>query len=47
MRYFLDMSEAEIAEAANVPEGTIKWRLHAARNRLRKLLSFSFEKEEF
>ena len=42
MRYFLDMSEAEIAEAANVPEGTIKWRLHAARNRLRKLLSFSF-----
>jgi RNA polymerase sigma-70 factor (ECF subfamily) len=47
MRYFLEMSDAEIAEVANVPEGTIKWRLYAARNRLRKLLSFSAEKEEF
>jgi RNA polymerase sigma-70 factor, ECF subfamily len=47
MRYYLEMSEAEIAGAANVPEGTIKWRLHEARKRLRKLLSFSTEKEEF
>jgi RNA polymerase sigma-70 factor, ECF subfamily len=46
MRYYLDMSEAEIAEATRVPEGTIKWRLHSARTRLRKLLSFSSEKEE-
>lgn len=46
MRYFLEMSEAEIAETARIPRGTIKWRLHAARRRLRSLLSFSQEKEE-
>ncbi|MBX3063521.1 MAG: RNA polymerase sigma factor [Anaerolineae bacterium] len=36
--YFLDMSEAEIAKQADAPQGTIKWRLHAARKRLRELL---------
>jgi RNA polymerase sigma-70 factor (ECF subfamily) len=46
MRYYLEMSEAEIADATKVPKGTIKWRLHVARERLRKFLSFSMDKEE-
>jgi RNA polymerase sigma-70 factor, ECF subfamily len=46
MRYYLEMSEAEIAEASKVPKGTIKWRLHVARERLRKFLSLSMDKEE-
>lgn len=40
MRYFLDMSPTEIAEANDEPDGTIKWRLHTARNRLRGILSW-------
>jgi RNA polymerase sigma-70 factor (ECF subfamily) len=46
MRYYLEMSEAEMAVTANVPRGTIKWRLHTARERLRKFLSFSVDKEK-
>lgn len=37
-RYYLGMSEAEMAGAENSPPGTIKWRLHAARRRLSELL---------
>ncbi len=37
-RYYLDMSEAEMAESDASPPGTIKWRLYAARKRLSKLL---------
>ena len=37
-RYYLGMSEAEMAENDSSPPGTIKWRLHAARKRLSKLL---------
>ena len=37
-RYYLGMSEAEMAESAESPPGTIKKRLHAARARLAKLL---------
>ena len=37
-RYYLGLSEAEIATASQTPLGTIKWRLHAARQRLRPLL---------
>ncbi len=37
-RYFLDLSEAEMAEELDCPTGTVKWRLHAARARLRLLL---------
>jgi RNA polymerase sigma-70 factor (ECF subfamily) len=39
MRYYLDLSEGEMAESLHVPEGTVKSRLHAARNALRKLLT--------
>ncbi len=38
-RYFLDMSERDMAEQANCAPGTIKWRLHHAKKRLRELLS--------
>jgi RNA polymerase sigma-70 factor (ECF subfamily) len=37
-RYYLGMSEAEMAEEGASPPGTIKWRLHAARNSLKKIL---------
>lgn len=38
MRYYLDMSEQEMANALEAPAGTVKWRLHAARKRLKGLL---------
>jgi RNA polymerase sigma-70 factor, ECF subfamily len=39
MRYYLDMSEQDMVEALHLPKGTIKWRLHTARQQLRHLLS--------
>jgi RNA polymerase sigma-70 factor (ECF subfamily) len=41
MRYFLDMSEQEMAEQMRVPPGTIKSRLNAARRQLKRLLQSS------
>src|SRR5690606_24405128 len=38
MRYFLELSAREIAEALNCPLGTAKWRLHEARKALRAQL---------
>lgn len=38
MRYYLDMGETEMAARMEVAPGTVKWRLHAARERLRRLL---------
>ena len=38
MRYYLDMSEQEMSEQLRVAPGTVKWRLHQARQRLRELL---------
>jgi RNA polymerase sigma-70 factor (ECF subfamily) len=35
MRYFLEMSEAETAEALEIPAGTVKSRLHRALHHLR------------
>lgn len=37
-RYYLDLSEEEIAANSDSPLGTIKWRLHIARERLRDWL---------
>ena len=37
-RYYLDRTEREMAADSNVPPGTIKWRLHSARERLRAWL---------
>jgi RNA polymerase sigma-70 factor, ECF subfamily len=39
MRYYLGLSEGEMAASLNVPPGTVKSRLHAARTTLRKLLT--------
>jgi len=38
MRYYLGLSEDEMAAELDAPPGTIKWRLHAARKQLRALL---------
>ena len=38
-RYFLEMSEKEMAEEAGSAVGTVKWMLNAARERLRGLLA--------
>jgi RNA polymerase sigma-70 factor (ECF subfamily) len=37
-RYYLELSEQEMAQALDAPQGTVKWLLHAARLRLRELL---------
>lgn len=37
-RYYLEMSEKEMAEALEVAPGTVKWLLNAARSRLRVML---------
>ena len=42
-RYFLDMSEKDMAVQAGTAVGTIKWLLNAARERLRGLLERSDE----
>ncbi|MBL8162224.1 MAG: sigma-70 family RNA polymerase sigma factor [Anaerolineae bacterium] len=39
MRFYLEWSEAEMADALNVPLGTVKWRLHDARTRLQRMLA--------
>ncbi|MCC6300719.1 MAG: RNA polymerase sigma factor [Anaerolineales bacterium] len=38
-RYFLEMSEKEMAEESGAAVGTVKWLLNAARERLRGLLA--------
>jgi len=43
-RYYLDMSEKEIASELKAAPGTVKWLLHAARKNLRALLSERTEK---
>ena len=37
-RYYLEMSERDMAVALDAPRGTVKWLLNAARARLRELL---------
>jgi RNA polymerase sigma-70 factor (ECF subfamily) len=39
LRYYLDMSGAEIAEVTGAPPGTVYWRLHQARETLAPLLA--------
>jgi RNA polymerase sigma-70 factor, ECF subfamily len=38
LRYYLGMSEQEMAAELDAPPGTVKWLLNAARTRLRELL---------
>ncbi len=46
LRYYLGMSIREIANEVDAPEGTIKWRLYAARKRLKILLNTIFKSKE-
>jgi RNA polymerase sigma-70 factor, ECF subfamily len=39
LHYYLDLPDAAIAAQLGVPPATVRWRLHAARKRLRSLLS--------
>jgi len=38
LRYGCDLSQPEVAEALDVPEGTVKVRLHRARKRVRQAM---------
>ena len=38
LRHYLDLDERTIAQTLGCPLGTVKWRLHAARSRLRRIL---------
>jgi RNA polymerase sigma-70 factor, ECF subfamily len=39
MRYYLDLSDAEVSHKLDIPPGTVRRRLHDARQRLRHLLA--------
>jgi RNA polymerase sigma-70 factor (ECF subfamily) len=39
LRYYSGLSNEEIAQALGIPSGTVRSRLHVARNRLRDLLA--------
>jgi RNA polymerase sigma-70 factor (ECF subfamily) len=45
-RYFLEMSEKEMAEGAGTASGTVKWLLNAARERLRGLLGVTHRRSD-
>jgi RNA polymerase sigma-70 factor (ECF subfamily) len=38
LRYYLGLKEKDIADSLNSPLDTVKWRIHAARQRMRALL---------
>ncbi len=38
LRYYLDLSDNEVAQRLDIPSGTVRRRLHDARQRLRRLL---------
>jgi len=39
LRYYAGLSNEEIAQALDIPSGTVRSRLHVARHRLRDLLA--------
>jgi len=45
-RYYLEMSEQEMASTLDAAPGTVKWLLNAARERLRRLLGQKGETDE-
>lgn len=46
LRFYLEMSEAEMAEQLEIPVGTVKSRLHAAKKQLREQLQLSAARQE-
>lgn len=46
LRYYLGMSIRGIANELDTPEGTIKWRLYAGRDRLKVMLKTFFKSKE-
>ena len=46
LRYFEDKTLQEMANLMSVPVGTVKWRLHQARNDLERMLSQLFKEKE-
>lgn len=42
LRCYLDMDEGTIAQTLNCPLGTVKWRLYAARQKIRRMLGEEF-----
>jgi RNA polymerase sigma-70 factor (ECF subfamily) len=42
LRYFLELSESEVAEALKIPIGTVKSRLHRTLTRLREIIQHDF-----
>jgi RNA polymerase sigma-70 factor (ECF subfamily) len=42
LRYFLDLPEAEVAQALNIPQGTVKSRLHRTLAKLREIIRREF-----
>jgi DNA-directed RNA polymerase specialized sigma24 family protein len=45
-RYYLGLSEAEVAEQTGSPVGTVKWRLHAGRGQLKRILASRRDSDE-
>ncbi len=45
LRYYLDMDERQIAEVMKCPWGTVKWRLHSAKSKLRQMLGEHQERQ--
>jgi RNA polymerase sigma-70 factor (ECF subfamily) len=41
LRYYVDLTETQMADVLNLPTGTVKSRLHAARRQLRRLIRFN------
>jgi RNA polymerase sigma-70 factor (ECF subfamily) len=46
LRYYAGLSNEEIAETLGIPSGTVRSRLHTARQRLKTLLTAEQEKQE-
>jgi RNA polymerase sigma-70 factor (ECF subfamily) len=46
LRYYAGFSNEEISQALSIPSGTVRSRLHTARQRLKKLLADEAEQEE-
>ncbi len=46
LRYYAGLSNEEIAQALDIPSGTVRSRLHIARHRLRELLAVEEEQDQ-